>query len=195
MLDFILILLILPFLFRNTHSMPTTAETMIEALQKAAQAIPDLHVGGLLMAKELHKNYGAPKPRFQVPPEEDGFWLFSLEGNPEWVLAVQVKGAASLTFRIRYRNISRRQLLANFREELARAQSQRNSRSDWVEFERATMLGLVNEERRLRGLPGVSLEDILRVETMAEGHFDYSKKFALYCAEMATGADSRKIEP
>lgn len=190
MLDFILILLIIPLLFKGSSSVPTTTKTMIEALQEAAKAVPDLNVGGVFTAKELHENCGAPKPRFQVPPEEDGFWLFALDGNPEWVLAIRVKGAASLTFRI-----SRRQLLANFREELARAQSQRGSRSDWMEFERSTMLELVNEERRLRGLPVVALEDILWVETMAEGHADYSKKFALYCAEMATGVDARKIEP
>ena len=197
-MDILFLLLILLLLAPGEDPKPGTnpSNLMIKALEEFAGAVPDLNVGSTISAKDLHQNCKAPRPRDQIAPQKDGFWLFAREGDPNWIIAVQMTGPnGNLAWRVRYRNISRRQLLTTFREELARAQEQRRSRLDWIEFERNTMLGLVNEERRLRGLPQVSLEDILWVETMAEGHMDYSKKFAIYCAEMATGVDPRKIEP
>lgn len=43
----------------------------------------------------------------------------------------------------------------------------------------------VNKARADRGLPSVSLAEVARVEQQAFGHSDYTKKFALYCAELA----------
>ena len=70
---------------------------------------------------------------------------------------------------------------------LSAAQSDRSRRADWVAYEQQVMFVAVNEERRVRRLPPVFIDDILRVERMAVGHVDYSTKFALYCAELAEG--------
>ena len=63
----------------------------------------------------------------------------------------------------------------------------RNKNPNWIETERQVMLKIVNEERRKRRRPLLTLEDIERVERTAEGHVDYAHKFALYCAELAEG--------
>ncbi len=63
----------------------------------------------------------------------------------------------------------------------------------WVAFERQAMLDAVNLERRVRGLPHVTVAQVIRVENQACGHVDYGSKFALYCAELAMGDD--KPEP
>lgn len=55
----------------------------------------------------------------------------------------------------------------------------------WSTRERGVMRDLVNEERRRREQPPVTAADIERVERSAVGHFDYSRKFALYCAVLA----------
>jgi len=55
------------------------------------------------------------------------------------------------------------------------------------------MRDAVNKERLDQGLALVTIESVERVETMAEGHSDYSSKFALYCAELALGL--RDIKP
>jgi hypothetical protein len=55
---------------------------------------------------------------------------------------------------------------------------------DWVYFERQTMFDAVNRERRERDLPPVTEEVFSRAESNACGHSDYSRKFALYCAEL-----------
>lgn len=71
-----------------------------------------------------------------------------------------------------------------FLAKLVEAQKQRHTRDDWIEFERTTLFEAVNQERASRGLPPVSLADVMRVESFACGHVDYSSKFALYCAEL-----------
>lgn len=57
----------------------------------------------------------------------------------------------------------------------------------WVLFERETMFTAVNKERSSRGLNAVDMKEFLRVEQLAVGHCDYSRKLALYCAELAVG--------
>jgi hypothetical protein len=47
----------------------------------------------------------------------------------------------------------------------------------------------VNRIRADQGLPAVAVEAICRVEQQAIGHLDYSRKFAFYCAELATTQD------
>lgn len=82
------------------------------------------------------------------------------------------------------------------RATLATAQEQRDQRPDlvdgpdgpeceWAAYERVCMHDTVNEIRAERGLPAVPAEDIVRVERLAVGHSDYSRKFAFYCAELA----------
>ncbi|MFE7485425.1 hypothetical protein [Streptomyces sp. NPDC057552] len=79
---------------------------------------------------------------------------------------------------------------------LTRAQEQRGQRPElvdgpdgpeceWAAFERTTMHQGVNDIRAERDLPHISLEEIVRVERLAVGHSDYSRKFAFYCAELA----------
>jgi len=82
------------------------------------------------------------------------------------------------------------------RATLAIAQEERPQRPDlvdgpdgpeceWAAYERARMHETVNAIRAERGLPAVSVEDVVRVERLAVGHSDYSSKFAFYCAELA----------
>jgi uncharacterized protein YkwD len=80
---------------------------------------------------------------------------------------------------------------------LIRAQSERGERQDmtydprgnpevaWAAYERAKVLEAVNQVRAEFHLPPVTAEDVFRAEQMAVGHSDYTKKFALYCAELA----------
>lgn len=55
---------------------------------------------------------------------------------------------------------------------------------EWIENERNVMFDGVNYQRSLRGKDPITLKELMRVETMASGHIDYSKKFSLYCAEL-----------
>lgn len=82
------------------------------------------------------------------------------------------------------------------RATLASAQEERPQRPDlingpdgpeceWAVYERARMYETVNAIRAERGLAPVPVEDVTRVERLAVGHSDYSRKFALYCAELA----------
>jgi hypothetical protein len=71
-----------------------------------------------------------------------------------------------------------------FLQSLATAQKQRGERDDWMLFERQTMLDAVNAERAARSRPPVSMAEIERADRLASGHSDYSRKFALYCAEL-----------
>ena len=88
----------------------------------------------------------------------------------------------------------------DFRMVLAHAQTQRKDREEfvpvvirgrsyqevaWAVFEAKTMWDAVNWVRSSAGQPGVTLDDIWRVEGTAKGHSDYSRKFALYCTELA----------
>lgn len=85
---------------------------------------------------------------------------------------------------------------------LARAQQERHQRPDlvdgpdgpeceWAASERDRMHETVNQIRAERGLPTVALDDIVRAERMAVGHSDYSRKYALYCAELAERNDQK----
>lgn len=76
---------------------------------------------------------------------------------------------------------------------LTAAQAERPTRQtlvgdepEWVRYERDTMWAEVNAARTEAGLRPVLLADILRVEQQAVGHVDYTTKYALYCAELAT---------
>lgn len=82
------------------------------------------------------------------------------------------------------------------RATLATAQEERHRHPDlvdgpdgpeceWAAYERARMHETVNAIRAERGLPAVSVDDVVRVERLAVGHSDYSLKFAFYCAELA----------
>lgn len=62
---------------------------------------------------------------------------------------------------------------------------------EWVVFERKTMLDAVNVERAIRGLSPIDVETLYhKAERRAEGHSDYSRKFALYCAWLAEGKEN-----
>jgi hypothetical protein len=62
-----------------------------------------------------------------------------------------------------------------------------NGELDWITYERTVMLNTVNAARAARFLPPLTVDEIERVEMSATGHVDYTKKFALYCAELAAG--------
>lgn len=88
-----------------------------------------------------------------------------------------------------------------FHAVLSAAQTERHMRDDlvkgpnsqpecgWVAFEREVMHREVNQARADHGLAAIPLEQVQRVENLAVGHSDYTKKFALYCAELAAGID------
>jgi hypothetical protein len=82
------------------------------------------------------------------------------------------------------------------RATLAAAQEERHRRPDlvegpdgpeceWETYERTRMHDTVNAIRAERGLPAASVDEVVRVERLAVGHSDYSRKFAYYCAELA----------
>lgn len=64
---------------------------------------------------------------------------------------------------------------------------------EWVTYERQVMFDTTNKERADRSLPPVTIDDIKRVEGWASGHIDYSRKFALYCAELSIGKSKPPI--
>jgi hypothetical protein len=84
-----------------------------------------------------------------------------------------------------------------FRKILIAAQEERHLRGDlvkhpdgseecgWAAFEREVMHSTVNQARTESGLSEIPVENVRRVEGLAEGHSDYTSKFALYCAELA----------
>ena len=95
-------------------------------------------------------------------------------------------------------NQSLRELAADFREILATAQEKRDDRPDlvtvngsleceWALYEREVMHREVNRVRADTGLTPLPIEAVTRVENLAVGHSDYSRKFAFYCAELAQG--------
>lgn len=67
---------------------------------------------------------------------------------------------------------------------LVEAQQKRDSDPDWVEHEMVAMVDAVNRERRTRRRDEVTRKQVEDVEIHAQGHVDYSRKFALYCAEL-----------
>lgn len=54
----------------------------------------------------------------------------------------------------------------------------------WDTYEKMTMWKLVNMMRQSHGRPFLEYEDVERAQQGALGHSDYTKKFALYCAEL-----------
>lgn len=63
---------------------------------------------------------------------------------------------------------------------------------EWVLFERQAMLTAVNLRRQELGLQPITAKELVRkAETSASGHIDYSRKYALYCAEIANGWNPR----
>jgi len=88
-----------------------------------------------------------------------------------------------------------RKLTDDFLRVLGDAQKYRSVKSklignefEWVIYERAIMLQAVNAMRLQRGRSQIMVEEVRRVEAMAVGHVDYSRKFALYCAHLVSGA-------
>lgn len=57
----------------------------------------------------------------------------------------------------------------------------------WIVHEREVMAQATDRMRAERGLPPADRLALLRAEELATGHSDYGSKFALYCAEYATG--------
>lgn len=57
---------------------------------------------------------------------------------------------------------------------------------EWMIYEREAMLKAVNAVRLQKNLLiEATMADVKRAERCAVGHVDYSRKFALYCAELA----------
>lgn len=54
----------------------------------------------------------------------------------------------------------------------------------WLHYEKLVMWGKVNTLREEAGKEMVPFSEVERVEQLASGHFDYTKKFALHCAEL-----------
>jgi hypothetical protein len=81
---------------------------------------------------------------------------------------------------------------------LVAAQEERADRDDWetvgeetqlgwVFYEREQMWAETNDWREHFGLPPVDVDMIARVERQAVGHFDYTMKYVIECAELAMG--------
>lgn len=60
----------------------------------------------------------------------------------------------------------------------------------WVVHERLVVLAKVTEHRVRFGLAPVAEQAVALVEHQASGHADYTRKFALYAAELACGLRS-----
>jgi len=86
-------------------------------------------------------------------------------------------------------------LADKFHKILSDAQKKRIEKNNWVEgpggltlewilYERETMFKAVNWERAVRNLQPVTMEQLRRAEDSATGHCDYTRKFALYSAEL-----------
>ena len=57
----------------------------------------------------------------------------------------------------------------------------------WNTYEILVMQREVNSTRKTNNMPLVNYSDVRQLELQASGHVDYTKKFALYCAELAMG--------
>jgi hypothetical protein len=88
---------------------------------------------------------------------------------------------------------------------LCEAQALRSEKSNWVEgdggttlewilYERQVMFKAVNWERACQNLKPITVEQLRRAENCAVGHCDYTRKFALYCAELVTDGEVRVCE-
>lgn len=62
---------------------------------------------------------------------------------------------------------------------------------EWIAAEHNAMLRAVDELRAARGLPQIDRMFVARAEQMAAGHVDYTKKYALYCADLVFDAPLR----
>lgn len=62
---------------------------------------------------------------------------------------------------------------------------------EWIAAEHNAMRNAVNDLRVERGLPVIFGDRIARVEQMAAGHSDYTKKYALYCADIVFDIETR----
>ena len=60
----------------------------------------------------------------------------------------------------------------------------------WVLHERAQMLRHVNKAREGVGRAPVSEAAVRSAERQAEGHSDYTRKWALYCADLILAVDT-----
>lgn len=85
-----------------------------------------------------------------------------------------------------------RQLIDQMLHVLCKAQKLRPQKSQWIGkelewmiYEREVMLREINTVRLRRGCPEVTMEQVKRIEGCASGHIDYTRKFALYSAELA----------
>ena len=65
----------------------------------------------------------------------------------------------------------------------------KDSELEWMLYEKQVMFNLVNDYRTKNNLEPIPMEDIERVERLACGHCDYTRKFSLYCSELAVGKD------
>ena len=90
-----------------------------------------------------------------------------------------------------------RALTDHFEEVLIEASAERQSRPDmvedegtrepgWVVHERAVMRQEVDSVRAARAMPPISDAAMQRAEALALGHSDYTRKFALGCADLST---------
>jgi hypothetical protein len=91
----------------------------------------------------------------------------------------------------------------DLQETLATAQQDRHRRQEWVEepdgreigwvvYERQVMTDRVNLLRSREGLPPIPMADVAAKEHMAQGHIDYTRKWALYCADLVVPSEMRQ---
>lgn len=74
---------------------------------------------------------------------------------------------------------------------LTAEQEKRGDDLSWISRELQVMLDAINTERTRRHLSPVTMETLQRRERLAQGHIDYSRKVALYCAELALDLPAR----
>ena len=77
---------------------------------------------------------------------------------------------------------------------LVMAQTERPARKElvgddmgWSIYERQVMLDSVNDLRKEKHLPPVTMEQVQQAETYASGHWDYTATFAVQCAKLVFG--------
>jgi hypothetical protein len=63
---------------------------------------------------------------------------------------------------------------------------------EWARYEIEVMHAEANRLRSERGLGPILLEDIVRCDTQACGHVDYTPKFVLYCYERVCQSPSSR---
>lgn len=91
---------------------------------------------------------------------------------------------------------TRIQLIDQFDELIRKLQGQRHKRPkmvklgqeevpEWHIYEMEGVLAEVNRQREANGFGRARMRDISRVEQMACGHSDYSRKLARYAADMS----------